>query len=35
MTNAAVIMDFYPQPTPGPPKPWAFPVPERGVTPMG
>ena len=30
MTDAAVTMDFYPQPAPGQPKPWAFPVPERG-----
>ena len=30
MTDAAVTMDFHPQPAPGQPKPWAFPVPERG-----
>ena len=35
MTDAAVTMDFYPQPTPAPPKSWAFPVPERGVLANG
>jgi len=35
VTDAAVTMDFYPQPTPGPPKSWAFPVPERGVLANG
>ena len=30
MTDAAVSMDFYPQPASGQPKPWAFPAPERG-----
>ena len=30
MTDAAVTMDFHPQPASGPAKPWAFPVPERG-----
>ena len=29
MTDAAVTMDFHPQPAPGQAKPWAFPVPER------
>jgi len=28
-------MDFYPQPAPGPAKPWAFPVPERGALASG
>ena len=31
MTGAEVTMDLYPQPGPGPARPWAFPVPERGV----
>ena len=31
MTDAAVTMDFHPQPAPGQAKPWAFPVPERGA----
>src|ERR1019366_7627096 len=31
VTDAAVTMDFYPQPAPGQAKPWAFPVPERGA----
>ncbi len=30
MTDAAVVMDFHPQPASGQPKPWAFPAPERG-----
>ena len=30
MTDAAVSMDFHPQPAAGPPRPWAFPAPERG-----
>ena len=30
MTDTAVTMDFHPQPASGQPKPWAFPVPERG-----
>ena len=30
MTDAAVTMDFHPQPGPGQAKPWAFPVSERG-----
>jgi predicted Zn-dependent peptidase len=35
VTDAAVTMDFYPQPAPGQAKPWAFPVPERGVLGSG
>jgi predicted Zn-dependent peptidase len=35
VTDAAVSMDFYPQPAPGPPRPWAFPVPERGALANG
>ena len=35
MTDAAVTMDFYPQPAPGQAKPWAFPVPERGALASG
>ena len=31
MTDAAVTMDFHPQPAPGQAKPWVFPVPERGA----
>jgi predicted Zn-dependent peptidase len=31
VTDAAVTMDLYPQPAPGPARPWAFPVPERGA----
>ena len=31
MTDAAVTMDLHPQPAPGPARPWAFPVPERGA----
>ncbi len=31
MTDAAVTMDFHPQPAPGQAKPWSFPVPERGA----
>ena len=31
MTDAAVTMDFHPQPAPGRAKPWAFPVPGRGA----
>ena len=31
VTDAAVTMDFHPQPAAGQPKPWAFPVPERGA----
>ncbi len=30
MTDAAVTMDFHPQPAAGQAKPWAFPAPERG-----
>lgn len=30
MTDAAVTMDFHPQPASGQPRPWAFPAPERG-----
>jgi predicted Zn-dependent peptidase len=30
VTDAAVSMDFHPQPASGQPKPWAFPAPERG-----
>ena len=30
VTDAAVTMDFHPQPASGQPKPWAFPAPERG-----
>jgi len=30
VTDAAVTMDFHPQPAPGQPRPWAFPTPERG-----
>jgi len=35
VTDAAVTMDFYPQPGPGQAKPWAFPVPERGTLASG
>ena len=35
MTDAAVTMDFHPQPAPGQAKPWAFPVPERGALASG
>lgn len=35
MTDAAVTMDFHPQPAPGQPKPWAFPTPERGTLANG
>ncbi|MCX4819852.1 insulinase family protein [Streptomyces sp. NBC_01142] len=31
MTDAAVTMDFHPQPTAGTARPWAFPAPERGA----
>jgi predicted Zn-dependent peptidase len=31
VTDAAVTMDLHPQPAPGPARPWAFPVPERGA----
>jgi predicted Zn-dependent peptidase len=30
VTDAAVTMDFHPQPASGQPKPWTFPTPERG-----
>ena len=30
MTDAAVTMDFHPQPASGQPRPWVFPAPERG-----
>jgi len=35
VTDAAVTMDFFPQPAPGQAKPWAFPVPERGTLASG
>ena len=35
MTDAAVTMDFYPQPAAGMAKPWAFPAPERGTLASG
>jgi predicted Zn-dependent peptidase len=35
VTDAAVTMDFHPQPAPGQAKPWAFPVPERGALASG
>ncbi len=35
MTDAAVTMDFHPQPAPGQAQPWAFPVPERGALASG
>ena len=35
MTDAAVTMDFHPQPPPGQAKPWAFPVPGRGALASG
>jgi predicted Zn-dependent peptidase len=35
VTDAAVTMDFHPQPASGQAKPWAFPVPERGVLANG
>jgi predicted Zn-dependent peptidase len=35
VTDAAVTMDFYPQPTPGQATPWTFPVPERGALASG
>ena len=35
MTDAAVTMDFHPQPPPGQPKSWAFPVPGRGALASG
>ena len=35
MTDAAVTMDFHPQPAPGQAKPWAFPVPGHGALANG
>jgi predicted Zn-dependent peptidase len=35
VTDAAVTMDFHPQPVPGQAKPWVFPVPERGALASG
>jgi predicted Zn-dependent peptidase len=35
VTDAAVTMDFHPQPPPGQPKSWAFPVPGRGALASG
>lgn len=35
MSDAAVTMDFHPQPTAGEPRPWAFPAPERGTLDNG
>ncbi|MFH8925503.1 M16 family metallopeptidase [Streptomyces pristinaespiralis] len=35
MSDAAVTMDFHPQPTPGTARPWAFPAPERGMLDNG
>jgi Insulinase (Peptidase family M16) len=35
VTDAAVTMDFYPQPGPGRAKHWTFPVPERGALASG
>ncbi|MEU1893955.1 M16 family metallopeptidase [Streptomyces pristinaespiralis] len=35
MSDAAVTMDFHPQPTPGTARPWAFPAPERGTLDNG
>jgi predicted Zn-dependent peptidase len=35
VTDAAVTMDFHPQPTSGQAKPWAFPAPERGALANG
>jgi predicted Zn-dependent peptidase len=35
VTDEAVTMDFYPQPAPARPKPWTFPVPERGALANG
>lgn len=35
MSDAAVTMDFHPQPTPGIARPWAFPAPERGTLDNG
>lgn len=35
MSDAAVTMDFHPQPAPGTARPWAFPAPERGTLDNG
>ncbi|MEW2080886.1 pitrilysin family protein [Streptomyces sp. NPDC005283] len=35
MSDAAVTMEFHPQPTAGPARPWAFPAPERGTLDNG
>jgi predicted Zn-dependent peptidase len=35
VTDAAVTMDFHPQPAPGQAKPWAFPVPEHSALANG
>jgi predicted Zn-dependent peptidase len=35
VTDAAVTMDFHPQPAPGQAKPWTFPVPERAALANG
>ncbi|MFF8845109.1 M16 family metallopeptidase [Streptomyces sp. NPDC015127] len=35
MSDAAVTMDFHPQPTAGTARPWAFPAPERGTLDNG
>ncbi|MFI1397150.1 M16 family metallopeptidase [Streptomyces sp. NPDC020681] len=35
MSDAAVTMDFHPQPTAGPARPWAFPAPDRGTLDNG
>ncbi|MFD7442753.1 M16 family metallopeptidase [Streptomyces sp. NPDC059909] len=35
MTDAAVTMDFHPQPQAGEARPWAFPAPERGLLDNG
>lgn len=35
MSDAAVTMDFHPQPKAGDPRPWAFPAPERGTLDNG
>ncbi len=35
MSDVVVTMDLHPQPAPGPPTPWAFPVPERDGLPSG
>ncbi|GGT48607.1 peptidase M16 [Streptomyces kurssanovii] len=35
MSDAAVTMEFHPQPTPGTARPWAFPAPDRGTLDNG